>query len=46
MLMLLIYAIKTFPAYVTHIRYVPPQRVGFSGLFGLKTDVHFACILV
>ena len=23
-------------------RYVPPQRVGFLGLFGLKTGTHFA----
>ena len=23
-------------------RYVPPQRVGVLGLFGLKTDIHFA----
>ena len=23
-------------------RYVPPQRVEFSGLFGLKTDIDFA----
>ena len=23
-------------------RYVPPQRVGFGGLFGLKTVIHFA----
>ena len=23
-------------------RYVPPQRVGFLGLFGLKTCIHFA----
>ena len=23
-------------------RYAPPQRVGFSGLFGLKTDIDFA----
>ena len=23
-------------------RYVPPQRVGFGGLFGLKTGIHFA----
>ena len=23
-------------------RYVSPQRVGFSGLFGLKTDIDFA----
>ena len=32
-----LYTIKTFPAYVSHIRYVPPPRVGYSGLFGLKT---------
>ena len=23
-------------------RYVPPHRVGFEGLFGLKTGIHFA----
>ena len=23
-------------------RYVPPQRVGFLGIFGLKTGTHFA----
>ena len=27
--------------YIDHM-YVPPQRVGFLGLFGLKRGIHFA----
>ena len=28
--------------YVSHNRYVPPQRVGFLRRFGLKTGIDFA----
>ena len=27
---------------MSHISMCPPQRVGFLGLFGLKTGIHFA----
>ena len=30
------------PLYYKPFRYVPPRRVWFLGLFGLKTGIHFA----
>lgn len=33
--------LSTYPLYEPY-KFEPPQKVGFLGLFGLKTGVHFA----